>query len=203
MLKKINDLRIRFYLLFLLICSSGGILSCHNRESRFIYIISKEDSIYKTLHTRPDGVVLLPPDVRFGQYNFIIDSVNNVYFYSFQEPISTAGVFDGKEDEFAYLMPNHLFMIPKSLEIDFFKKNVVLQNSSEKIKIINVASFSDTIKTDFIKFLKEFQSHDSMKYALKIRRALPEERKVIKFKLEGRRYNPTYAKKDSIHRHTQ
>lgn len=125
--------------------------SCRN-ESKFEYIISKQDSVYKAIHTRSDGVVLLPPEVKFGRYNFIVDSTNNVYFYSFQEPKQITGTFDGELDEYACLKPNYLFKIPKGLEQTFFKENVVLQKTSEKIKTINVASFNDTVKLDFINF---------------------------------------------------
>ncbi len=200
MLKKINNLKTTFYTCFFVICVYGFIFTSCKSKPKYDYIISKEDSIYKTTHTRPDGIVLLPPNVRFGRYNFIIDSVYNVYFYSFQEPKQISGVSDEIEDKLAYLKPNYLFKIPRGLEPIFFVENVVLQKTSEKIKTINVASFNDTIKTDFIKYLKNIQRKDSSGYSLKIRRVLPEERQVLTYKLAGKPYFPHYREKDSSYK---
>ncbi|WP_157274898.1 hypothetical protein [Pedobacter sp. Leaf194] len=187
---------IRHYLLkplFLILMYGAVFPSCRD-DSKLDYIISKEDSIDKALHTRSDGVVLLPTKVKFGRDNFIIDSNDNVYFYSFQEPKEVAGVFDGEEDNSACLKPNGLLKIPKGLEPKFFEENVILQKSSEKIKTINVASFNDTISTDFINFLKEIQHKDSSSYSLRIRRVIPEEIEVMRFKILGRHYIPHYRK---------
>ena len=177
-----------------LICIYGSTCTSCRNNAKLDYIISKEDSIDKALHTGSDGVVLLPPKVKFGRYNFIIDSKDNVYFYSFQEPKEVAGVFDGEEDNSACLKPNGLFKIPKCLEPNFFEENVILQKSSEKDKTINVASFNDTIITDFINFLKAIQHKDSSSYSLRIRRVLPEEIEVMRFKILGRHYIPHYRK---------
>jgi len=197
MLKKINNLKTTFCISFFVIGMNGFIFTSCKNETKFDYIISKEDSISKAIHTRSDRVVLLPPKVKFGRYNFIVDSTDNVYFYSFQEPKQIGGVFDGEEDEFACLKPNYLFKIPKGMEPIFFEENVILQKTSEKIKTINVASFSDTVKTDFIKFLKGIQHKDSAGYSLRIRRILPEESEVLRYKLQGKPYFPHYREKDS------
>ncbi|MDN3588098.1 hypothetical protein QWY86_15550 [Pedobacter aquatilis] len=198
MLKKINRLTMS-YIYFSFICMYGSFFTSCRNESKFEYIISREDSIYKTSHTRPDGVVLLPPKVVFGRYNFIVDSTNNVYFYSFQEPKQISGFFDGELSEFACLQPNYLFKIPKGLESIFFEENVVLQKTSEKIKTINVASVNDTVKHDFIKFLRGVLHDDSSGYSLRIRRVLPEETEVLRYKLQGKHYSPNYKRKDCLY----
>jgi hypothetical protein len=181
-----------FYKAFLVAGLIGLVFTSCTNQSRMEYVISKEDSLNKIAHTRADGIVLLPPDVKFARYNFIIDTSNNLYFYSFPEPKQTAGTFDGEEDQIGGLQPNNLFRIPKGLESSFFEENVVLQKTSEKVKTINVASFKDTVRNDLIKILKNVLIKDSSGYLLKIRRVLPEEKEVLKSKIEGKHYIPIF-----------
>ena len=154
-------------------------LSCNRDEA---YIVSKEDSLSRMLHTNKEGVVIMPPDYKFDNYNFIIDSSNNVYFYYIPESKVKLGVND--ETKTVFLRSNHIFDIPKGSEEVFFKKNVPYSKTLNGNNVgIMLATFKDTINLDFLKYLQKLVKDKHAKFNLKIRIASLEERDIIKEKV--------------------
>jgi|GEM_PF-1748760 len=174
---------------FLILFSFYSLIICCNQSNSF-YVISKEDSLSKEAHKNHDGIVLEPPKSKYAIYTFIVDSNDNAYFYSFPEEKNRAGIFDSEEPEFIELIPNNVFSIPQGMEKGFFESNVLFQKSSRPIKSVILASFRDTVRGDFLKYLKAVSSDKSNKVSLEIRLALLEEREVIKHKLAGQYYKP-------------
>lgn len=164
------------------------LLSCSGPSP--VYIVSKEDSLNIKKNTDQSGVVLMPPKVKYAAYTFLVDSTDNVYFYSFPEEKPSSGVFDDEEPEFIGLMPNHVFCIPKGSEKGFFERNVLFQKSSRPIKHVMLASYKDTISIDFLNYLKAVSSDKANRISLAIRLALPEERDIVKHKINGTYYEP-------------
>lgn len=169
--------------------------SCDNS---YTYIISKQDSLFKASHTDSLGLVIMPPKVKYDIYTFVIDSNDRVFFYSFpEENPDRGGVFDDPEPDLLHLMPNHIFLIPKGAEKSFFEESVLKQKSQRLLKNIMVASFKDTITSDFLKYLIAKSEDEENVKAMKdkteriyvsIRLALPEERNVITHKVNGKYY---------------
>lgn len=166
--------------------------SCDHSDT---YIISKQDSLFKVSHTDSLGVVIMPPKVKYDNYTFVIDSSDRVFFYSMpEENPDRGGVFDDPEPELLHLMPNHIFLIPKGAEKSFFEENILKQKSQRLIRGIMIASFKDTITSDFLKYLiaisedQKDQKDKKGKIHLSIRLALPEERNVIFHKVNGKYY---------------
>lgn len=169
MLKPINSSYLGFLLLFVM---------CKYRTES-IYIISKEDSLNKIANTR-NGVILMPPAVKYSRFNFFIDSKGDTYFYSFPEPIKANGVFDDVESDSLYIGRNTLTKIQKENEEEFFRKNVLKLKTSEKIKTITIASVNDTIRGSFIKYLIGLKNDSSAHISLNIRRTLRGESDSLK-----------------------
>lgn len=157
-------------------------ISCRQRKSNF-YIISKEDSLRKVAYTRPDGVVIMPPKVKYSNYTFILDANQNLYFYSIEESRYPLGTYDEREPDSIKLQPDSLTFIPKGTEEVFFKENVLNQKPSKKEKIVCIASYNDTLKGDFIEHLIHNYRNKTKNISLNIRMALPEEHKALKYKL--------------------
>ncbi|KAA8476148.1 hypothetical protein BDE36_2608 [Arcticibacter tournemirensis] len=174
------------YLIYVLLF--GMLLSCSGPSP--VYVVSKEDSLNIKKNTDQSGVVLMPPKVKYAVYTFLVDSTDNVYFYSFPEEKPSVGVSDDEEPEFIGLMPNHVFCIPNGSERIFFETNVLFQKGSRRIKDVILASFKDTISIDFLKYLKSISSDKSNRVSFAIRLALPEERDVLKHKINGIYYEP-------------
>ncbi|MEJ5963703.1 hypothetical protein [Pedobacter immunditicola] len=169
--------------------------SCGNSDT---YIISKQDSLLKVSYTDSLGHVVMPPKVKYAPYTFVIDSSDRVFFYSFPERNpDRGGVYDDPEPDLLHLMPNHIFLIPKGSEKSFFEESVLKQKSQRLLKNIKVASFKDTITSDFLKYLIARSEDEKNVKAMKdktesinvsIRLALPEERNVITHKVIGKYY---------------
>jgi hypothetical protein len=165
------------------------LLSCGTSDT---YIISKQDSLLKVSYTDSLGRVLMPPKGKYAPYTFVIDSSDRVFFYSFpEENPDRGGVFDDPEPDLLHLMPNHIFLIPKGAEKSFFEENILKQKSQRLIKSIKVASFKDTITSNFLKYLIAISEDEKDKIYLSIRLALPEERNVITHKVNGKYYEQT------------
>lgn len=172
----------------LLLIFTVVILGCQNGSN--VYVIRKEDSLYRASLIKPDGeVTVVPPLANLGRYTFLIDSNSAVYFYSFQEPQPVGVCGNGLSDTIG-LMPNHLFKIPAGMERSFFKENVLALKTQWPYKSVMIASFKDTIHNDFIRYLQELSKDETNKLPLRIRLALPEERKVLGYKLRGEHYKP-------------
>ncbi|WP_316820841.1 hypothetical protein [Pedobacter gandavensis] len=178
------------YLLYkLLLVVVFAELGCINRND--VYIISKEDSLYKASLKPKNGILVAPPISKYGRHTFLIDSGQSVYFYSFQEPLLGKGVSDDKEPDTIGLMPNHIFKIPAGTERKFFKENVLEQKSQFPWKSIVIASFKDSVKkSDFIQYLIRLRKVEPNKISLQIRLALREEREVLDHKRKGIHYDP-------------
>jgi len=157
-------------------------VSCRQRVNH-VYIISKEDSIRKTAYTRPDGIVIMPPKVKYSRYTFILDPSQNLYFYSLPESISSKGTYDEPEPDSINLQPESLIFIPKGTEETFFKENVLDQKSNDKIKTVCIAAYSDTLKGDFIQYLTSTGNDKTKNISLNIRLAHSEEREAMKYRL--------------------
>jgi len=172
------------------------VYSCGNQSKR-IYIISREDSIAKVRHTTKGGIVLMPPRIPVGTYNFIIDDDNHCFFYGFQSPQKLGGVGDDRnsifEPVFLNLMPNNIFGIPKDCERMFVDENV-LKVKYTVPKSIVVSSFKDTIDNAIIPYLEKLESEAPNKISLLIRRATKEERVVLFYKLQNKYYTPRPTK---------
>lgn len=163
-------------------------LGCINNNKP--YVISKEDSLYKASFKKHDGALVIPPRGKYGRNTFLIDSNSSVYYYSFQEPSIGKGVSDDREPDTIGLMPNHIFKIPAGMERAFFKKNVLDQESKLGWKSIIVASFKDSVTNDFVQYLLKMSKDEPKKISFRIRLALPEEREVLRYKLNGEHYGP-------------
>jgi hypothetical protein len=162
-------------------------LGCMNGNN--VYIVSKEDSLYKETLKTPKGIMIAPPKPKYGRYTFLIDSNSMVYFYSFQEPQRRTGVSDDEEPELIGLMPNHVFKIPKGLELAFYDENVQKQASKQKTKSVIIGLFKDSTQNNFLQYLLKLSNDKSNNLGLQIRMALPEERSVLKYKCEGKHYD--------------
>jgi hypothetical protein len=167
----------------LLIISFG----CMNGNN--LYIVSKEDNLYKERLKTPEGIMIAPPKPKYARYTFLIDSSSMVYFYSFQEPQRRAGVSDDEEPESIGLMPNHVFKIPKGLERAFYEENVQKQASKQTTKSVIIGLFKDSTQNNFLQYLRKLSNDKSNNLGLQIRMALPEERSVLKYKREGAHYD--------------
>ena len=157
--------------------------SCDNS---YTYIISEQDSLHKISHTDSLGVVLMPPKVKYAIYTFVADSSDQIFFYSMPEVKQEGGIYDEPEPDSLHLTPNHIFVIPKGTEKNFFEENVLKQKSQRSIKSTMLASFKDTITVSFLKYLKAISEDKLNKISLTMRLALPEERKVITNKIGGK-----------------
>ncbi|WP_374163618.1 hypothetical protein [Arcticibacter sp. MXS-1] len=162
------------------------IFSCRRPISP--YIISKEDSLRKVTHTNAQGIVLDLPKVKYAPYTFVIDSNNIVYFYAFPEERKQEGTTDGDEPNTIGLLPNQVFIIPQGHEERFFETNVLSLKTSRVHKNVLLASFRDTITNNLISYINKVSSDPTKKISMKIRLALPEERRVIRFTLNGQYY---------------
>lgn len=160
---------------------------CMNDDN--LYVLSKEDSLSKEALKTPHGILIAPPKPKYARYTFLIDSNSIVYFYSFQEPLKSAGVSDDEEPEFIGLMPNHVFKIPKGMERAFYEENVQKQASRQTTKSVIVGLFKDSTQNRFLQYLRKLSTDKSKKVGLQIRMALPEERLVVGYKQEGKHYN--------------
>ena len=160
--------------------------SCKNGGGT--YILSKEDSINKSLNTN-NGILIEPPKVKYAINTFLIDSNSFVYFYSFQEPKKNSGVSDDPEPDTIGLMPNYIFRIPKGMERSFFDENVQKQAGQQAYKSVIIALFKDSTKNEFLQYLLKLSKDKSNKLSLQLRMALPEERTVLKYKLNGVYYD--------------
>lgn len=163
--------------------------SCNNNSKP--YIISEQEAISRN-SVRGGSIVY------YGYYNYVLDSSNNLYYYSFQKPnkkdlLNDEGPF---KPHFAGLMPNHVFVIPKGNEKIFFKSNV-LDNKSSYRKFVVVSSEKDTIRNDFLNYILKLSKDTSMHLYVFVRSALDEERVVIKYKNNGEFYDPKLIKWDS------
>lgn len=164
--------------------------ACSNSVDN-VYIISKNDSLSK-VYLGDSVVVIAPPKVKYAAYTFIIDSTDNFYFYSMPEERPSIGVFDDDEPDYINLQPNRVFSIPTGSEQKFFEKNVLYQKSSRSTKTIMIASYKDTINSEFLKYLIELSKVKENKTSITVRLVLPEEREVVKFKINGRYYDPKF-----------
>lgn len=156
------------------------------------FIISRNDSLSRH-YFNDTTFIYVPLKVRYSAYTFIVDSTDNFYFYCMPEELPANGIYDEDESEYIGLTPNRVFLIPKGLEQQFFKTNVLDLNSSKAIKSIMIASFKDTISSDFVTSLVKTADTDE-KIVAAVRLALPEEKDVIRAKLAGKYYEPKLIK---------
>ena len=164
-----------------LIISTFLLLGCDN-STNLPYIISKEDSLKKLKYTREDGVVIMPPKVFQGNYNFIIDSNNKCYFYSFTQKTSNKFFVDDElpspEEWLKNLTPEKLLSIPKGKEIEFFETNVL--EKSEPGYAVQIASEKDTITNDLLTYLLKLNSRpNNNNMFLNIRHILKVEKTIL------------------------
>lgn len=163
-----------------------------NSSNNSAYIISKEDSLTKVKYTTEDGVVIMPPKVFQGDYNFILDSNDNCYFYSFGENISEHyGVFDDElpspEEWLKQLTPDSLLIVPKGKEVEFFKKNVFNKAHKKSGYSIQIASEKDTITNNFVSYLLRTKSRETNNNMfLNLRHILKVEKTILNKKLAKR-----------------
>lgn len=187
-------------LLCISLLATLAITACESKGDSS-YIISEEDRLAKIKSTRASGVVLSPPTVLQGVYNFVIDSNNHFYYYSFQEKPSYRDIYDddfeGEKAFFMHLEPNHLFAIPSGLEKEFFEENVLNLKNRWTYKHVYVGAAKDTIKNGFINYLKKVEADTSNHITLTIRPVIQEEREVLKAKTLGTFYNSSEVKWDS------
>lgn len=183
-----NVLKRIFFSLFLIIITIP--FGCMNENENNLYVLSREDSIYKESLKTPNGMLIAPPKAKYARNTFLIDTNSFVYFYSFQGPIKMNGVSDDQEPDTIGLMPNHIFKIPMGMERAFFEENVQQQLSQQAVKSVVIALFKDSTKNEFLQYLLKFSKDKSNKLSLRIRFALPEERSVLKYKLKGEHYSP-------------
>lgn len=172
-------------LLFVLLILS----SCTNNNN---YIIPEHDWL------ESGSLKIRHPKVYFAYYNFIIDSSNNVYFYSFQKPIEKGHFYcEGPFiPHFMGLMPNHIFAIPKGVEIDFFEENVLKDKSTYR-KPVFIGSAKDTIKNNFLNHVLQLQKETSVHLSVFIQPMPIETNVVLTYKKNGLFYDPSTVKWDS------
>lgn len=100
-----------------------------------------------------------------------------------------SGASDDEEPGLIGLMPNHVFRIPKGLEREFYKENVQKQASKQTTKSVIIGLFKDSTQNNFLQYLRKLSNDKSNNLGLQIRMALPEERSILKYKLQGEHYN--------------
>lgn len=163
-----------------------SLLLCCNSSTDKVYIISKEDSIAKKKYIRRDGIVIMPPSILYGEYNFIVDSNNNFYYYQLQQE-ATKGITGDDEGyqnrSLAYLNRYLPFKIPHGLEKEFFEANISKNNNNLPYQNIVVASAKDTIVSDFIPFLRQCQKDSLSRLKITFRKFFREEQIVLRTKI--------------------
>jgi len=124
--------------------------------------------------------------MRYSTYAFVLDSNNNIFFYSLPEYKKSDGaVHDDAEPDTLGLRSNRLSLIEKGTEESFFKRRILDVRTQMRLKPVLFASFNDTITSSFFQYLKTISDDEQNKIYLTIRRALPEERKMIKIKADS------------------
>ncbi|MNE45391.1 hypothetical protein D3C80_1396730 [compost metagenome] len=141
---------------------------------------------------------LVPPTVYFANYNFIIDSSNSTYFYSFQKPIEKGNFYcEGPFiPHFMGLMPNHIFAIPRGEEINFFEENVLKDKSTYR-RLVFIGSAKDTIRNDFLNHLLQLQKDTSVHLNVVVAPIPIETKVVLTYKKNGTFYDSSKVKWDS------
>lgn len=164
--------------LYILVIS---VFSCKDRKNW--YIISEAESTLRKEYTNKDGIVIMPPRIKYGTYTIIIDSTNRKYFYVLPEKGEKALIFDEEEPEKLGITSSEIIVVPEKEEKNFITANIKEWSRSRKPKSIVIASFKDSVEHEFISYLKNQIKNSKEKFSIRIRLALPEERIVISDKV--------------------
>jgi hypothetical protein len=162
--------------------------SCTNNSER-IYIISKQDSIKKEKYRKKGGVILAPPEIAIGTFNFIIDEESDCYFYVLPTPVNR-GVSgdDGYEKKTIPVMPDNIIKIPRGCEQRLIEQNILGIKSGLRLRAVTIASFKDTIDNPIVWYLQKLALDTSKHLYLSVRRVVDEEKVILnnKFKVDRR-----------------
>lgn len=160
------------------------LISCNKKSSitkktvRKIYIISEEDSLQNL------SLQIEYPD--YAQNNFIIGDSNKIYFYR-TAPVMICTPQKKHPPEFINLEPNDIIELPVSSIGEFVHLN--FGGELRRKRIISIASFTDTIKSDSFRYLlTSFATEKIAKYF--IRRTTLEEEVVLNHKTKDLSYFP-------------
>ena len=139
----------------------------------------------------------LPAVIYYAEFNFIVDSVGQVYFYKQKENRMICGT--GRDSfelpEYINLTPLDIIQVPENGIEDFIKLNIV--NSTYNRKAITIGSVKDTIKSKPLTKMFSFFKDSTYQLPRLFRRATFEERIVLKYYQSGDYFNPNDINWDS------
>lgn len=171
-------------------------LSCNdsNDANKFLFNVpvNFDVSIKVTDHDEPPP----PPVVKpyYANFNFIIDSTGNLYFFQQQTYrwICGTGLDENTLPEYIDLRPTEIVAVPLNGLKSFIDSNIF--NHDPDARIVAIGFLKDTIKSEGLYNLTQLLKDTSNKTRWFIRHSTQEEAIVLNFKKRQARFYP-----DDIH----
>jgi len=125
----------------------------------------------------------------YGDYNFILNDEQTVYFYRANRNKGYCGT--GRDNS----KPKRLYLTPDSLtrididSLDSFLSKTLKPSNNKEIITASISSPTDTIKSQALPIItKHFRKNNIQRYAIRL--LTEEERYVTEAKLRNKTYNP-------------
>jgi hypothetical protein len=150
------------------------------------FVIHQNDSLIKAKRDTSNGEVLM---FFYGDYNFILNDNQTVYFYRANRNKGYCGTgTDNSKPKRLYLTPDSLTQISID-SLDSFLSETLKTSSDKEVLTASISSPIDTIESQAFPIItKYFRKNNIQRYAIRL--LTEEERYVTEARLENKHYNP-------------
>ncbi|RYJ42519.1 hypothetical protein [Flavobacterium beibuense] len=185
-------------------------------NSTMYYTIEAQRQLYeieykknaKKLHEKDSSADIIPTipliydNQYYSNYNFIIDSLNHIYYFYHSrayEPVfcGTGMEFGPFPAPYIKLYPKDIIHIPDSDFETFFRSRVMDSIKPKESILIYIGSQKDSFKSPQIDKLYNIFNTDHYYRAIVCRKTTEQEDVLLQYKKSGKYYNPDEIKWDS------